>query len=220
MEYILFDLDGTITDPKEGITKSIQYALHKMGIEVTDLDSLCKHIGPPLKEGFMNHWNMSEEEALKAVEGYREYFVPTGLYENVVYEGIEDVCKELLNQGMKLIVATSKPEIYAAAILKHFQLEKYFIDICGATLDGSRSKKGDVIRYALDKNKICDSDVVVMVGDRLHDVLGAQENNIPVVGVLYGYGSKEELKKAGADYIAGNLTELKEILLQNFKSQN
>jgi phosphoglycolate phosphatase len=220
MAYILFDLDGTLTDPKEGITKSIQYALHKMGIEVTDLDSLSKHIGPPLKEGFMEHWNMSEEEALKAVEAYREYFVPTGLYENAVYEGIDELCEELLNQGMKLIVATSKPEIYAAVILKHFGLEKYFKDICGATLDGSRTKKGDVIRYALDKNKISNSDTVAMVGDRLHDIIGAKENNIPAVGVLYGYGSIEELTEAGADYIAENLTELKAILIQNFNNQD
>lgn len=217
MIYILFDLDGTITDPKEGITRSIQYALKHMGIEVTDLSSLCKHIGPPLKDSFMEFWDMSEEEALKAVEKYREYFVPTGLYENAVYEGIEEVLKELNRQGRKLIVATSKPEIYAGVILKHFKLEQYFQDICGASLDGSRSKKGDVIRYVLNKNKVSPSDTVIMVGDRLHDIVGAKENKLPAVGVLYGYGSKEELTKAGADFIAENMSELKEILMKDFQ---
>ncbi|WMJ85567.1 HAD family hydrolase [Anaerocolumna sp. MB42-C2] len=214
-QYILFDLDGTITNPKEGITKSIQYALHRMGIEVEDLDSLCKHIGPPLKYGFMEYWGFGEEEAEHGVDLYREYYSATGIYENYEYEGIKELCESLSNSGKKLIMATSKPEKFARIIMEHFHLDTYFFDICGASMDNKRCEKGDVIRYALDKNHITDLEQVVMVGDRLHDIKGAWENNIDSIGVLYGFGSREELVKAGAGKIVETVEDLKILLLED-----
>ncbi|MGB8452015.1 MAG: HAD family hydrolase [Anaerocolumna sp.] len=214
-QYILFDLDGTVTNPKEGITKSIQYALHHMGIEVEDLDSLCKHIGPPLKYGFMDFWNFSEEEADRGISLYREYFSVTGIYQNYEYEGIKELFECLTKAGKMLILATSKPEKFARLIMGHFHLDQYFYDICGASMDSKRSKKGDIIRYALDKNNITNLEQAVMVGDRLHDIEGAKENKIDSIGVLYGFGTREELTEAGAGETAATVEELKAILLRN-----
>jgi len=214
-QYILFDLDGTITNPKEGITKSVQYALHHMGIEVEDLDSLCKHIGPPLKYGLMEYWGFNEEEAERGVSLYREYFAVTGIYQNYEYKGIKELFECLIKEGKKLIVATSKPEKFARLIMEHFHLDIYFQDICGASMDNKRCKKGDVIRYALEKNRIYDRNQAVMVGDRLHDMEGARENKIDSIGVLYGFGSREELTAAGAGDIAETVEDLKRILLKD-----
>lgn len=214
-QFILFDLDGTITNPKEGITKSIRYALHHMGIEVEDPDTLCKHIGPPLKHGFMDFWGFGEEEADRGVALYREYFTVKGIYQNYEYEGIKDLFECLTKAEKKLFIATSKPEKFARMIMEHFHLEQYFEDICGASMDGRRSQKGDVIRYALEKNHIADLDRVVMVGDRLHDINGAKENRIDSIGVLYGFGTREELTQAGAGHIAETIEELKTMLLEN-----
>lgn len=216
IKYILFDLDGTLTDPEEGITKSLQYALRHMGINVDDLTTLRRHIGPPLKEGLMEYWGFDEEKTEEAIVWYREYFAKEGMYQNKVYRGIKEVLETLVSGGKKLILATSKAEKYARLIMEHFELDRYFTDMCGASLDGVRGKKGDVIRYALEKNKIINTEEVVMVGDRLHDILGAKENGIKSIGVLYGFGSKEELKGAGADKIAKDLEELKNILLAEF----
>lgn len=213
MKYILMDLDGTITNPKLGITKSVQYALKAFGITVDNLDSLCKFIGPPLRNSFMEYYAFSEAEAEKAIAKYREYFSVTGLYENEAYEGMEALLSNLKKGGKTLIVATSKPEVFARRILEHFGLDIYFQDICGATLDNSRSTKEEVIRYALDKNKITDYSDVVMVGDRLHDIEGAKAVGIGSVGVLFGYGGKEELEEAGADRIAGSVEELYKIII-------
>lgn len=213
METILFDLDGTITNPKEGITKSIQYALRKVGIEVEDLDSLTKHIGPPLKEGFMEFWGFSEEEAKALVGYYREYFSVTGINENLLYEGMEELLKNLKAAGKNLLVATSKPEVFAKKIIENFHLEEYFTDICGSNLDGSRVRKGDVIAYALSKNNIIHKQNVIMVGDRSHDIIGAKENGIKVVSVLYGFGNEEEFKSCNSDYIVKDLQELYKVLM-------
>jgi len=190
IKYILLDLDGTITNPKEGITKSIQYALKHMGIEVENLDSLCKHIGPPLKDGFQEFWGFTEDEAVNAVAKYREYYSVTGIFQNEEYLGMKELLQKLTKEGKQLIVATSKPEFYAKQIMEHFDLSQYFVDICGSTMDSSRSKKGDVIRYALEKNQVMDLEQVVMVGDRLHDIEGSKENGIASIGVLYGFGRR------------------------------
>ncbi len=213
MKYILLDLDGTITDPKIGITKSVQYALKSKGILIEDLDSLCRHIGPPLKTSFMEFYGFSEREAEELVEKYREYFKDTGIYENEVFEGMDELLRKLQAEGKRLITATSKPEVFAKRILEYFHLDQYFDDICGATLDSSRISKEDVIRYALEKNRIQDLSEVVMVGDREHDIIGARKVGIASLGVLFGYGSRQELEQAGATRLALTVAEVYDIII-------
>lgn len=211
-QYILFDLDGTLTNPKEGITKSVAYSLKAFGIEVEDLDSLCKFIGPPLKESFMKYYGMNSEEGDKAVETYREYFRPYGVYENEVYEGIPELLSELYDSGKHVILASSKPTVFVETILEHFDLRKYFEVVVGSELDGTRVIKAEVITYALQQAGIADKSQVVMVGDREHDVIGAKENEVTVIGVTYGYGSREEHENAGADVIVESVEELAHML--------
>lgn len=212
-KYILFDLDGTITDPMIGITKSVRYALSKFGIQVEDLNTLCKFIGPPLKDSFMNFYNFSEEDALKAITYYREYFSTDGLYENTVYENFEDILISLKNNDKSLIIATSKPTVFAEKILEHFNLKKYFDFISGSNLDNTRTKKADVISYALEQQRINNMSEIIMIGDREHDIIGAKALNIESIGVLHGYGSYEKLSSSGADYIVKDVSELKSLLL-------
>ncbi len=206
-DTVLFDLDGTLTDPGTGITNSVAYSLKKFGIEVDDRKELYKFIGPPLHDSFMKYYGFSEEEAETAIVYYREYFRDIGIFENEVYGGIENLLNEIKASGRKIILATSKPEEFAKRILVHFGLDKYFDFIAGATMDTSRSKKGDVIAYAL-RESGCSCENAVMVGDRLHDILGAKENGLASIGVLFGYGSKDELENAGADYIAETVEDI------------
>lgn len=213
INYVLLDLDGTITNPKEGITKSVQYALKHMGIEVEDLDSLCKYIGPPLRDSFMEFWGFDKAQAEQALLYYREYFSTKGIFQNEVYAGMEKMLLNLVKAEKQLIVATSKPEVFAKQIFDYFGLTKYFKDICGSMLDGTRDKKGEVIQYALEKNNITNLDQVIMVGDRLHDIKGAKENGIASLGVLYGFGSRDELQEEGATYIVQTVEALGELLL-------
>lgn len=211
-KYILFDLDGTLTDPGLGITNSVMYALKKFNIEVADRASLYKFIGPPLLDSFENYYGMSKEESQQALQYYREYFKPQGLYENEVYDGIEQVLMTLKEQGKTLIVATSKPEEFAIEILKHFHLDQYFDFIAGATMDEKRVRKADVIAYALESCGITESALAIMVGDREHDVLGAKQVGLDSIGVLYGYGDYKELKNAGATYIAEKPVNILQVL--------
>lgn len=204
---VLFDLDGTLTDPGQGITNSVAHALKKFGIEVEDKKELYKFIGPPLHDSFMKYYGFSDEEAEKAIVYYREYFRDIGIFENAVYDGIENLLKGIKASGRKIILATSKPEEFAVRILVHFDLDKYFDCMAGATMDTSRSKKGDVIAYAL-KESGCKAEDAVMIGDRLHDILGAKENGLDSIGVLFGYGDREELENAGADYIAETVEDI------------
>ena len=213
MDYILIDLDGTITNPKEGITKSVQYALRAMDINIDDLDSLKKHIGPPLRDGFMEYYGFDEEKTEKAIIKYREYYGEKGIYENEVYDGMERLLTRLKQAGKYLIVATSKPEELAVKVLENFHLEHYFDDICGATFDDRRDSKEAVIRYAIEKNSITDTDGIVMIGDRKYDIIGAKAVGIASVGVLYGFGSEEELKEAGADHIAATVDDLYDVII-------
>ncbi len=201
-DIILFDLDGTLTDPGEGITNSVAHALLKYGITVEDRTELYKFIGPPLHESFEKYYGFSKEEALQAVEYYREYYRVKGIYENTVYDGVENLLERLKDNGKRIILATSKPEVFAKQILAHFNLTKYFLYEAGANLDGTRTNKADVIEYALESCRITDKDSVVMVGDREHDIIGANKNGIDSIGVLFGYGSRDELENAGATYIA------------------
>ncbi|CUP13346.1 HAD family hydrolase [Clostridium sp. NSJ-49] len=212
-KYILFDLDGTVTDPMIGITKSVQYALNKFDIEVEDLNELCKFIGPPLKDSFMNFYNFTEEDALNAITYYREYFSTKGLYENTVYENFEDMLISLKEKNKSLIIATSKPTVFAEKILEHFNLKKYFDFIAGSNLDNTRTKKADVISYALEQQGITEVSEIIMIGDREHDVIGAKALNIESIGVLHGYGSYDELSNSGANYIVKDVKELHSLLL-------
>ena len=211
-KYVLFDLDGTLTDSREGIVNSIEYMLGHYQITVKNRDELQPWLGPPLKESLMKYCGFAEGKALEGVNVYREYFDRQGIFENQVYPGIEDMLKELKGQGYHLLVATSKPETAAVRVLEHFGLAGYFDYIGGATLDDSRVKKGDVIRYVLKALKVERLEEAVMVGDREHDVYGAKENGLEVIGVLYGYGSFQELEAAGADGMAAQVENILEFL--------
>lgn len=213
-KYILFDLDGTLTDPMLGITRSVQYALKSYGIEEPELEKLIPFIGPPLKDSFMKFYGFSEEQAREAIGKYREYFTAGGMFENAVYEGIPQMLKQLQDAGRILYVATSKPEEYSKRILQHFGLDGYFDYIAGASMDEVRVKKGDVIRYLMETVGLSCADQIVMVGDREHDVLGAGENRIRCIGVLFGYGSRKELEEAGAWKLTETVEELQELLLK------
>jgi len=210
-KYIIFDLDGTITDPRVGITKSIDYALSYYGIKTENLDSLCKYIGPPLLNSFQEDYGFSEEQAKIAILKYREYFKITGIYENVVYSGIEEMMKNLQDKQKKLMIATSKPTEFAIRILEYFNLRQYFDFVAGSEMDGSRSEKADVIKYVIEENEISDISEAIMIGDRKHDIIGAKKTGIDSVGVLYGYGSKEELMQAGADYLIENVEDINDL---------
>lgn len=212
-DTVLFDLDGTLTDPFEGISNSIIYALKKFGIAAPDKPLLKKFIGPPLTESFSEYCGLNHSDALRAVDYYREYFSVAGIFENKPYEGVSELLSGLKERGYTAIVATSKPEQFAKAIVQHFGLEQYFKEICGATMDQSRTQKADVIAYALKKCEIKDKKRAVMVGDRKHDIIGAKTNGLSSIGVLYGYGSKEELLEAGANYIANSPVDILHYIL-------
>lgn len=216
-EYILWDLDGTLTESGEGIINSVLYALEKMGIHETDREKLAAFVGPPLLESFSVFYGMEPEQAKEAMGYYREYFAERGMFENKVYPGIPEALARLAQEGYKLAVATSKPEVFAKKILEHFGLAQYFVMIGGSSLDEKRSGKAEVIRYVLETLNLDSTDVlrgrILMVGDRKHDVEGAAENGIPCAGVLYGYGDREELEKAGAIMICDTGEELAGLLL-------
>ena len=211
-DIILFDLDGTLTDPGIGITNSVAHALAHWNIEVTDRSELYKFIGPPLSDSFMRYYGFSEEDAIRAIAVYREYFSVKGLYENEVYPGIPELLQTLKAQGKTVVLATSKPEKFAVEILRHFGLYDYFDIIAGASMDESRNKKADVIAYALSQMKDPDISKLIMIGDREHDVLGAKQFGIDSIGVLYGYGDRAEHEAAGATYIAEKVEDVLPLL--------
>ena len=211
-QYIFFDLDGTLTDPGIGITNSVAYALKKWNIEVAERSELYKFIGPPLEESFRKYYGFSREDALKAVDAYREYFSIKGLYENTIFEGTESVLQKIKESGRKVVLATSKPQEFAEIILKHFHIDGYFDHVAGATMDGTRNKKADVITYALELCGNPDKKQIVMVGDREHDIHGANANGLDSIGVLCGYGDREELANAGATYITDKIEDIWELI--------
>lgn len=213
---VIFDLDGTLTDPKIGVTKSVQYALSKFNILEDNLDNLEPFIGPPLLESFQKYYSFEESKARQAVDFYREYFSKFGIYEQVVYTGIPNLLMQLKSNMKKLIIATSKPASFTEKILKHFNLYNYFILIVGSNLDGTRSSKTEIIQHILSKLQGSQKHNVIMVGDREHDVIGARNNGIDSIAVTYGYGSIEELQNANPTYFANSVEDLK-ILLNVYK---
>ncbi|MCL2488833.1 MAG: HAD family hydrolase [Oscillospiraceae bacterium] len=212
-QYILFDLDGTLTDPEEGITKAVAFALARQGIDIPDRSVLRPFIGPPLRRSFMNRYGFSAEQAEQAVADYREYFGQTGIFENKIYDGIPELLGKLKEAGKSVALATCKPHPYAKRILDHFEITPYFDLIAGSEFDGTRGEKAEVVGYALERLAIQNLSQAVMIGDREDDMNGAKANQIYAVGVLYGYGPRKELETAGADIVVEDVTELAEILL-------
>ncbi len=212
IDYALFDLDGTLTDPREGITRSAAHALRRFGIEA-DPDKLTHFIGPPLIESF-ERYAIPEERMGEAVAAFREYFEPRGWLENVPYPGIEGTLERLQNAGLTLILATSKPEAFARRIMERFDFAKYFTLLCGAPMDERKAAKSAIVARAVREAGITDLSRALMVGDKRHDVEGARANGLDTVGVLWGYGTREELETAGAKYLAADLAELEKIILR------
>ncbi|MFJ8413923.1 HAD family hydrolase [Bacillus paramycoides] len=210
----LFDLDGTLTDPKEGIINSVLYALEKMGIEEVNISGLDSFIGPPIQQSFAERYNMSEIEIEQAVFYFREYLKTSGLLENKIYDGISTLLQELKDAGNRLYVATSKPTIFAKQVIEHFQLTSFFEEIVGSNLDGTRIKKEEIIAHILQTNEELKKEEIVMIGDRKHDIIGANNNEIASIGVLYGYGSEKELSEARATYIVKDVEELQSFCLE------
>lgn len=212
-DLLLFDLDGTLTDPMLGITNAVMYSLEKFGIPRPERSSLYKFIGPPLLDSYRDYYGFSPEQARQAVACYREYYQDRGLFENQPYPDIPRVLEALTAAGKTLCVATSKPEHFARQILEHFRLDRWFTHICGAAMDESRGTKHEVIEYALATCGAADRERVLMIGDREHDVLGAKQSGLDCLGVLYGYGSREELERAGAAYIAETTADVDRLIL-------
>lgn len=213
-QTLLFDLDGTLTDPKPGITRAVQHALEGLGIAAPELEALTPFIGPPLLESFARYYALDGERGRRALALYREYFGERGLYENAVYAGIPALLAALRARGRRLLVATSKPTIYAERILAHFQLDGYFEQIAGSNLDGTRTAKGDVIAWALGAlAPPPEQRTTVMIGDREHDIRGAQQHALDSVAAGYGYGTPEELRAAAPTHTVASVAELAALLL-------
>ena len=209
MKYLLFDLDGTLTDPFEGIANSALYAMNKLGLEPVPKQSLRRIIGPPLRTTILE-LGIAPHRVEEAVEAYREYFAPKGLYENSVYTGVPELPADLKEQGCILALATSKPTKYAEIILKHFNLSDFFSFVGGSQPDGSRSDKHEIIEFVIESLGITDREEIYMLGDRKHDIIGAKKAGVKSIGVLWGYGDEEELKQAGADFIISEISQLRE----------
>lgn len=208
---ILFDLDGTLTDSGEGIINCVIYALEKFGLPVPQRESLRYFVGPPLHESFVKQ-GVPADRAEEAVAVYRERYVPTGMFENSPYPGVRELLEKLKKEGYALYVASSKPEWMCVEILKHFDLDKYFDQICGATMDTSRTNKEAVIAYLIRENGR--SDNMIMVGDTKFDVLGAKIHGIPCIGVNWGYGTAEDMQEAGAAAIVNTMEDLFQHLIR------
>lgn len=204
---ILFDLDGTISNSEEGITKCARYALRFYGIDETDRSRLRRFIGPPLATSFMEHYGMSREDARGAVEKYRERYHPVGIYECEIYEGVEDALRRLKALGCKIGLASSKPEVSCRRILEHFHLLEYFDEVVGATLDGKIDTKSEVLTEWMRRSGAGPEDAV-LVGDTRFDVLGAAEVGMPCIGVTYGFGTREELEECGAVAVLDSMKEV------------
>lgn len=213
MKYILFDLDGTLVNNREGIVKSVHYALDCLGIYEGEADKLERFIGPPLATSFKEFYDLSDTGVERAVEKYRERFSKRGVYENKLYEMIPELLSELKNTDKILCVSTSKPQKFTDIILEDREIKEYFDVVQGASLDSSLIEKGDIIRETLNQLDSPNKDEIIMIGDRKHDIIGAKQNGIKSVGVYYGFAEENELEDAGADYIVNTVEELIELLL-------
>jgi len=211
-KHILFDLDGTLTDSAEGVTRSVHYALSKFGIQ-TSPEKLKLFVGPPLQKSFEEVYGFNEKQSRRAINYYREYYRGKGIYENKLYPNIPEMLQALKDSGKKLYLATSKPTFFATRVLHHFAIDSYFISIAGSNLDGTREEKSAVISYLFVNNGELEKTNTVMVGDRKHDIVGAKSCGLDSIAVTYGYGSAEELQEAAPDYLVHSVRELKELLL-------
>lgn len=205
---LLFDLDGTLTDSAEGITNAVRYALAKFQIQEDEPSQLIRYIGPPLIDSFTQYAGLSESDAREAIAYYREYYSEKGLFENKVYEGIPELLAALQKQGKKLVIATSKPTVFTEKILEHFDLKKYFSLIVGSNLDGTRMKKGEVIKYIVEALPQVSPEEMLMIGDREHDCIGARENGLDCAAVLYGFGTLAEFQAQQPAFIVEKVTDL------------
>lgn len=212
-QYILFDLDGTLTDPREGITKSVQYALSKFDIDEPDLSSLEHFIGPPLYDEFIRCYGFDDTQAKQGVAAYRERFDRIGWKENLLFDGVPALLAALRSAGRKIAIASSKPTVFVDRILQWFEIAPYFDAISGATLDGTISTKAQVVEQALNMLSVPDRREAVLVGDRFHDVEGARQCSIDCIGLTMGFGGYEELQQAGARYIVQDLAALQRLLI-------
>ena len=211
MKTILFDLDGTLTDSKEGILKSIQYALSCYGIE-EDENNLKMFLGPPAHLAFQEFYGFSEEKAFEITNVFRKRYSEKGIYENSIYDGMKGLLERLSSSGVKLCVATSKPQIYTDKILESFEIRKYFDIVVGSDLEGEFCDKSDIIARVIELGGY-DKSGCIMVGDRKYDIIGAKKNGIKSMAVLYGYGNKEEFVLSGADFIAEKVENIYELAL-------
>ena len=213
MKYrdVLFDLDGTLTDSAPGITNGVRRALEHLGVELEE-ERLTEFIGPPLKDAFRSICGFDERTTALAVLKYREYYTTRGIFENRPYEGVPEMLSRLREQGARLILATSKPTIFAERILERFGLDPYFSFVGGAELNGPRSAKTDVLRFVLESTGIRPGGPAIMIGDRRHDILGARAVGLDSLGVTYGYGGRAELERAGATFIVNSVAELEALL--------
>jgi phosphoglycolate phosphatase len=207
---ILFDLDGTLTDSFLGIANSWKYALKKLNIEI-DTDMLAAFIGPPLEKTFSEYFKFNKENTEIGKKYYREYFSEKGLYENTLYDGIENLLKEINARNKTCILATSKPIVFAEKILKYLNIDTYFKHIVGGNPEGTFAEKDDIIKYIIENYNLNKSETI-MVGDRKYDIIGANKNGIKSIGVLYGYGSRAELENENPEYIINSAKEILEII--------
>lgn len=214
INYLLFDLDGTLTESGEGIIRSVQYALDKLGIKENNTEQLRRFIGPPLVDSFMRHYGFPKEKALEAVEIYRERYGKTGIFENALYPGVEEMLQKLKSHGFILTVASSKPEHYVRQIIDYFKLTTYFDEIVGATMDGKRLTKTHVIDEALRRLDLFErKEEILMIGDTEHDIRGAREFGIHCVVVTYGYGDPDKVRVEEPYKIVDSAEELTDYLL-------
>jgi len=213
IDTILFDLDGTLTNPREGIVNSILFALKKLRIREDHINKLESFIGPPLRDSFAKRYNLNDAMADKAMLYYREYYSAKGIFENILYPGIVEMLESLKSNKYKLFVATSKPTVYAIEVLKHFNLDSYFNAITGSHLDNTRTDKTEIISHVL-SNFGLNASQSVMIGDRKHDIIGAKNNSMKTIGVTYGFGSLEELILHKPDFIVHDCVEIKDLFFQ------